>query len=132
MTLAASEIEVAPPYGPAVAKRGLHIGHQVKAETFSTGTFDAKDISGARWTYQLRLWESDDDSSLLDDETVSKGTNSATGELDHYHSCGATVYADPIRWELVEVDNSNADASTNSGYRERVLQWWRQPIIDAP
>jgi hypothetical protein len=37
-----------------------------------------------------------------------------------------------MAWEIVEVDGNNADATTRTGYRERVLVRWFQPVIDAP
>lgn len=131
MALAPSSIEIPPPAGPAVVKRGLHLRFRVDELSFTTNRWVAKDISGSRWTYKLRVWASDDDSSALVDETVSKGSAAASGELDHYHACGATV-RDTLRWEIVELDNSNSDAATTSGQREVIRARWSQPIVDAP
>ena len=91
----------------------------------------AKDISAARYTYELRAWTSDDDAALIVDEVITKGTQSSSGELDHYFKCGTTV-RDTMTWQIVEVDNDNTDADTNTGKPERILTRWRQPIIDAP
>jgi len=126
---AAKEVE-GTPYGDAVVGRGIRIQHVVETRAIS-GAWSAKDISGAQWTYQLRIWTSDDDAAVIDDDTVTKGAGSASGELDHFYSVGTTV-RDTLRWELVEVDNNNADANAISGFREGILRWWRQPIIDAP
>lgn len=131
MAFVKSTVDVEPPYGPAVVKRGLSIQHIVKERNATTGAWSGKDISGARWTYRLRTWTADDDASPIDDEAITKGSASSSGELDHYHSNGATV-RDTLAWEIVEVDNSNADTSTRSQFRERVLQRWFQPIVDAP
>jgi len=120
------------PFGPAFVKRGLPIKWLIWTQSATTGAWSKKDISGARWTYNLRQWTSDDDAApIAADEVVTKGTASATGELDHYHSNGATAYA-TLAWEIVEVDNDNADATTRTGQREVVKVRWFQPILDAP
>lgn len=133
MTIARSSIDHdGEPFGPAFVKRGLNIRFFVRDQSATTEAFARKDISAARWTYRLRVWTSDDDVSALVDEALTKGTDSASGEIDHYHSCGATVYADRLRWEIVEVDNDNADATTTSTFREVPKMRWSQPIVDAP
>lgn len=133
MALSRSTVDVTPPFGPAVVKRGLAITFTVQTRSATTGLWAAKDISGSRWTYTLRVWSSDDDTDPISalTSTVTKGSAASSGELDHYHSCGATVYA-TLKWEIVEIDNDNTDASTRSGKRERVLTRWFQPIEDAP
>ena len=131
MAFARSTADVEPPFGPAVVKRGLAIQYVVQTRSATTGLWSAKDISAARWTYKLRTWTSDDVTDPTDDETVTKGSASSSGELDHYHACGTTV-RDTMAWEIVEVDGNNADATTRTGYRERVLVRWFQPVIDAP
>lgn len=131
MSFVRTSADVDPPFGPAVVKRGLHIAGTVRSRAFATGVRSGKDISASRWTYRLRTWTSDDDASPIDDEVVTKGSASSTGELDHYHACGTTV-RDTLAWEIVEVDGSNADASTRTGQRERILVRWYQPIVDAP
>lgn len=91
-----------------------------------------KDISGARWVYKIRGWDADTDTAYIYNETITKHASlSSTGWLDHYLSLTATA-RDAITFEIVETDTSNADATTSSGYRERVLERWRQPVIDAP
>lgn len=131
MALSRSTVDVAPPFGPAVVKRGLAITFTVQTRSATTGLWTAKDISGSRWTYRLRIWTADDDTSALVDEVVTKGSAASSGELDHYHANGTTVRA-TLKWEIVEVDNDNADANTTTGKRERVQVRWFQPIEDAP
>ena len=131
MAYAPTAVDIEPPFGPAVVKRGLGIRAIVKTQSATSGLVSAKDISSSRWTYRLRTWTADDDTAVLSDSLIVKGTDAASGELDYYHTCGATV-RDTLRWEIVEVDNSNADANTLSGYRELILWPWYQPIIDAP
>jgi len=131
MAFAPTSADVDPPEGIAVVKRGRHIRYIVHEQSATTGLWSAKDISGSRWTYRLRLWTSDDDSSALSDAAVTKGSASSSGELDHYHACGTTV-RDTLAWEIVEVDNDNADANTTTGKREVVKVRWYEPIRDAP
>jgi len=130
-TLTRTSIDVQPPFGPAVVGRGLSIQGTVRTQSATTGAWTAKDISDARWIYRLRVWLEDDDTSAVSDEVVSKGSASSSGEIDHYHACGTTVRA-AMTWELVEVDDDNADASTSTGKRERIVLRWQQPVIDAP
>ena len=120
-----------PPFGPAVVKRGVVIEWIVEERNATTGVWSPKDISPARWSYKVRTWEADADASPLHDAVLTEGTDAASGELAHYFACGTTAY-ETLLWEIVEVDNDNADADTNSGQRERVLVRWFQPIIDAP
>ena len=61
----------------------------------------------------------------------SKGSAASTGWLDHYLSLGDTAY-DSLVWEIAEIDTNNADATTTTGYREAVLERWKQPVVDAP
>jgi hypothetical protein len=131
MALARSTVDVEPPFGPAVVKRGLVIQYVAQTRSATTGLWSAKDISGSRWTYRLRVWDDDADAAAFVDEAISKGTASSSGELDHYHANGATVYP-ACTWEIVEVDNSNADTTTTTQFRERVLVRWHQGIEDAP
>lgn len=120
------------PFGPAYVRRGLTIGYQVEQYTYAGG-WAVKDISAARWTYEIRAWEAGDDDDFLIRETISKSaTEAESGMLDYYLALGTTVYATPLSWELIEVDNDNTDASTKSTKRERVLLSWSQPIVDAP
>ena len=132
MSLAKTSLEIKPPAGPAVVGRGLPLQFIVKTRDPVTGAWSALDISAARWTFNLRLWESDDDTApIAGDEVVTKGSQSSSGELDHYHANGTTV-RDAVRWEIVQVDNDNADTTTITQLREVIRAWWTQPIIDAP
>lgn len=131
MSLTRTDRDRKPPFGPAVVKRGLQLQYVVEEEDPITGAISPKDISAARYTYRVRTWLSDDDLAPLHDEIVTKGTQDSSGELDHYFSCGATV-RDNLKFEIVEIDNDNADATTGSSLRERILERWEQPIIDAP
>lgn len=131
MALARTTADQDPPFGPAVVKRGLAIQYVVEQRDPLTQAWSTKDISGSQWTYRVRTWASDDDDDPIIDAELTKGAESASGELDHYQACGATV-RDTLTWELVEVDNDNADAATRTGKRERVIVRWKQPIIDAP
>jgi len=131
MSFTRSDRDIPPPFGPAVVKRGLHIERVVMQRSATTGAWAVKDISAARYTYRLRVWTSDDDAAALSDVLIVKGTDQASGELASYYSCGATV-RDTLAFEIVEVDNDNADATTTSTFRERILARWYQPIIDAP
>jgi len=131
MSFAHTTVEIPPPSGPAVVRRNLPIEYIVEERSATTGAWSAKDISGARYTYQLRLWTADADAAVLDDQTITKGSDSASGELKYDYPCGTTVQS-TLRWEIVELDNSTANADSNSGQVERILAWWLQPIIDAP
>jgi hypothetical protein len=121
---------IPPPYGAAVCGRGLRIVRQIEERT-SSAVFSAKDISAARWVYRIRAYTSDAATTFTYNEVITKGSASSTGWLDHYLSLGDTAY-DSLIWEVVEIDTSNADATTETGYREAVLERWKQPVVDAP
>lgn len=123
---------ISKPFGDAEVGRGLHIRFQVQKESTS-GVWSGKDISGAQWTYRVRAWVVASPTATVFDEALTKdATDSATGWIDHYLSLGATAYATALRWEIVEVDNNNADAATKTGKREVSRLKWSQAITAAP
>ena len=120
-----------PPYGPAVAGRGLRIVRQVESKDNASG-WGGKDIS-SRWTYQLRAWlETAPGTLVIDDTIAASSTDAATGWLDDYVEVGAST-SDVLLWEIVEIDGSNSVTSgtTPSNFREVVIERWRQAIIAA-
>ena len=119
---------VDPPFGDALVKRGLPIVFQVE-EKLGSAVWGAKDISASRWSYRVRARTTETGLTFIVNEAVSKSTNNVTsGWLDHYLALGTTAY-DTLFWEIVEVDSDNADASTPTTKRERLLLRWKQPII---
>lgn len=129
MALTRTSIDVEPPFGPAIVKRSLPIDRVVEERSPTSGAWTPKDISAARYTYRLRIWESDDDTNPLDDQEITKGAD--TGQLRYDYPCGATVQ-DALLWEIVQVDNDNGDANSRTTKVEIPKLRWKQPIIDAP
>lgn len=124
---------VDPPYGPFIVGHGATIRGQVLEKT-DGGDEAGKDISNARWVVRLRS-RARGSSTIIHNEVLDKSsTNSATGYFDHYLTAaalGATAYTAALTWEEVLVDTSTNDASTPTGYAERLLRRWRQPLEDA-
>lgn len=123
---------VSPMFGKAVVERGLRVRCQIMEEVLGAAE-TAKDISGARWTYELRAYTGAVNDTFVIRKTISKHASaSASGWLDDYVPCGATAYTD-LTWEFIEIDNDNADTTpTVTTKREVILATWLQSIEDAP
>ena len=121
-----------PPYGEAYAGRGLRVVRQVE-EKLSDGSWAGKDIGAARFTYRIRAFnESVSPRVLIYDKPISKSTTAATtGWLDYYFPLGVTAYP-VLRWEWIEVDNDNTDASTPTTRSETVIEEWHQDVKTKP
>jgi len=123
---------VSPLFGKAVVERGLRVRCQIKEEDL--GAAEAgKDISGARWTYELRAYTGAVSDVFVIRKTLSKHASaSASGWLDDYVPMGAVAAAE-LTWEVIEIDNNNTDATPSvTGKHEVILATWQQSIEDAP
>lgn len=126
-----SEDFVKPPFGPAIASRGLRVVRQIE-EKLDSGGYGPKDISSARWRYDIRAYAAPDDTDFVVEETVDASATEATdGWLDSYVDIGTAPHESMI-WELVEIDMNNNAPGTRSTKREVVIVRWRQAIEDAP
>lgn len=114
------------PFGVFVAGRGAHVAFQVTTRV-SSGAAAPKDISGSRWSYVLRRIAV---GGTITAYSLTKGAAASTGWIDSYVALGASAVA-AVEWEIVEIDDNNADAATASGKREVPLLRWRQAILAA-
>lgn len=122
---------VDPPFGPAIAGRGLKVRLQIM-ERASGAAWTPKDLSAStRYAYRIRAWDASDLTAFVVNDVVAEGDAAATGWLDDYVPLGEDAH-DVLEWELVEVDTSNTDAATPTGDPEVVLMRWRQAIEAAP
>lgn len=122
------------PFGPFVVGHTVLIRYQVREQAAGADEL-GKDISASRWVYRLRAYATRDAAAVLVDEVISKSAaedpEGTASYLDHDYYVGATP-RDALIWSIVEVDTSNAVATSKSGYRERVLLRWKAAIEDAP
>ena len=124
-----SEYWAHPPFGPANTRQSLDITWQVTEKRSSAG-WAAKNISAARYTYRLRVWDSA--GVYVKDALVTKSvTEDADGWLDHAEPLGDTAYP-TLSWRISEIDADVQQSGTKSGQRERTIIQWKQPIEETP
>lgn len=122
-----------PPFGPAVAGRGLLVWFRVD-EPDADDVVEPKNLT-SRWSYEIRAWADSDAATafVYRDPLTKEDQVTRPGWLKHWLQLGATART-ALRWELVEIDGDNASdptSATPSGKVEIILHQWTQAVDPA-
>ena len=131
------DFQVRSPANDAEPPSGFQVGATVRINYQALGVSDAEDevpldLTAGRWSVRVRVWAPGATAFLRDEACPASVAGGATGYFDHGFKCGATAYAAALIWQLVLIDNDNADTDSKTLKREFVLLAWRAPIPAAP
>jgi len=95
-------------------------------ETLDDGSEAGKDLSAATVVIKFRMYQNDEATSFLVNETMTKITTGSTGKAEA-HIRPVLPYG-RVMCRIVVIDESTADAQAPSGYREDVWLSWDEVV----